>query len=75
MNGKVEIDMNKHLGYLLVKVVKCSNGTAWYKDYIGYTMIVNPSNKHDFTLKLDEGIPNCFRWIPRKDCEIIGIAE
>jgi len=68
------IDMNKHLGYLLIKVVKCSNGKAWYKDYIGHTMIVNPSNKYDFTLKLDEGSSR-FRWIPRGDCEIIDVAE
>jgi len=65
------IDKSKYLGYLLVKVVKCTNGAGWYKDYIGHTMIVNPSNPHDFTLKLDEGSDR-FRWIPRKDCEILS---
>jgi len=69
-----EVDMDKHLGYLLVKIVKCSTKTNWHKDYIGYTMIVNPSNKHDFTLKLDEGSDR-FRWIPRSDCKIVGVAD
>ena len=71
---KTEIDMNKHLGYLLVKIVKHSKPKAWYRDYVGYTMIVNPSNQHDFTLKLDEG-GNRLRWISRADCEIIDVAE
>lgn len=71
---KCEIDMNKHLGYLLVKIVKASLVKAWYRDYIGHTMIVDPSNQHDFTLKLDEGSGR-IRWIPKKDCEIISVAE
>lgn len=71
---KCEIDMNKHFGYLLVKIIKISSPKVWYRDYLGYTMIVDPSNKHDFTLKLDEGT-NRFRWIPRKNCEIISVAE
>ena len=71
---KTEIDMNKHLGYLLVKVIKCTGGTAWHRYYIGHTMIVDPSNPFDFTLKLDEGSGR-IRWIPREDCKIINIAE
>uniref|UniRef100_A0A6H1ZM76 Uncharacterized protein n=1 Tax=viral metagenome TaxID=1070528 RepID=A0A6H1ZM76_9ZZZZ len=66
--------MNKHLGYLLIKIVKCSNPKAWYREYVGYTMIVDPSNDFDFTLKLDEGF-NRLRWIPKTECEIIGVAD
>jgi len=69
-----KIDMNKHFGYLLIKIIKVSSPKAWYRDYVGYTMIVDPTNKYDFTLKLDEGT-NRLRWIPRKDCEIISVAE
>jgi hypothetical protein len=37
-------------------------------------MIVNPSNKFDYTLKLDENTTR-LRWIRKTDCEIIGVAE
>jgi hypothetical protein len=66
--------MNRHLGYLLVKIVRCCKPKAWYRDYVGHTIIVDPSNEFDFTLKLDEG-SNRFRWIPRSECEIIGVAD
>lgn len=70
---KYEIDMDKYLGYLLVKVIKASP-KKWYYDYIGYTMIVDPSNDFDYTLKLDVGT-HCFRWITKTDCEVISVAD
>lgn len=73
MDKKVKIDLSKHLGYLVVKIIKADSPKAWYYDYIGYTVIVDPSNDFDYTLKLDVGT-NRLRWIPRKNCEIISIA-
>ena len=71
---KKEININKYFGYLLVRVIKADSPKAWYYDYIGYTMIVDPSNKFDYTLKLDVGTKR-LRWIPKKHCKVISMAN
>ena len=72
--NKQTIDIDKYLGYILVKIVKADNPKNWYYDYIGHTMIVDPSNTFDYTLKLDVGT-NRVRWIPKKNCKVISIAD
>ena len=72
--NKHKIDMDKYFGYLLVKIIKADLPENWYYDYIGHTMIVDPTNDFDYTLKLDVGT-NRFRWIPKRNCETLSIAE
>ena len=58
----------------MVEVIKADSPKNWYYDYIGHTMIVDPTNDFDYTLKLDVGTGR-FRWIPKKNCKVISIAD